>query len=245
MTNQHAVPSPFAVDDFFHELSIPGTVKTVENAGLDDTDLVTHENHIAASGKPEWQSIGVPVHSVPDLLTGTFSQRNLVSQLSAYQHSYHRVDFTPGADSNTGEAEARPEADLGEADVIASQLLDENGQPTGYHTIALDIDYPARLVPSSTPGHYHLYIDAPVAWDDYKIILDALGNAGVIEPGYANASIDRGATYLRLPWVSKDDTPQANLATTAPPASEVAQEMRGVASHAQPTTLDVPTADPF
>lgn len=71
------------------------------------------------------------------------------------------------------------------------------------HKVVLDIDLPAQLLPSSTPGHFHLLIDHEVPWDKYVNLLNALAEAGVIEEGYAGASIARGWTAVRLPWVKK------------------------------------------
>lgn len=63
----------------------------------------------------------------------------------------------------------------------------------------------ARWVPSSTPGHGHLYIDAILWWDEYEALLQAFAWAGLVEPGYVGASMRRRATHLRLPWVRKFD----------------------------------------
>lgn len=72
------------------------------------------------------------------------------------------------------------------------------------HTLAIDVDLPARLLPSSTPGHFHLYIDEPaMSWRQYKRVLKALMRAGIIEKGYYKASVRRRATHLRLPGVAK------------------------------------------
>lgn len=72
------------------------------------------------------------------------------------------------------------------------------------HFPVLDIDFPCRLVESETPGHHHLFIDKAVTWDAYVGVLAALAAAGIIEPGYANASIARGATFVALkPWKNK------------------------------------------
>lgn len=86
---------------------------------------------------------------------------------------------------------------LDEADAISSELAD------GRHAPAIDLDVPARLIPSTTEGHAHLYIDVPMSWRQYKRLLRALVAAGVVEPGYYKASRRRGATFLRLPWVRK------------------------------------------
>jgi hypothetical protein len=74
----------------------------------------------------------------------------------------------------------------------------------GWHTVMVDIDKDVRLVPSTTSGHWHLYIDVAMPWWRYRKLLRALKNAGIIEPGYYRASIMRGHTALRLPWVKKE-----------------------------------------
>ncbi|WP_426940284.1 hypothetical protein [Pseudarthrobacter sp. S6] len=85
-----------------------------------------------------------------------------------------------------------------DAEVVSSLDLD-----TYMHRPVLDIDIPAALIPSSTPGHHHLYIDKPMTPLQYVDLLKALTAAGIIEEGYAAASIERGYTSARLPWVKK------------------------------------------
>ena len=77
------------------------------------------------------------------------------------------------------------------------------GDRKRFHFPVLDLDVPAHLVPSSTSGHSHLYIDKLLSWDQYKELLTALAKAGIIEDGYAGASIARGHTAVRLPWKRK------------------------------------------
>lgn len=86
------------------------------------------------------------------------------------------------------------------AELVSSEI---EGHP-GWHTLMLDIDAPARLIESSTPGHFHLYVDVPMRWGRYRRLLGALANAGVIESGYRKASVSKKATHLRPPWVEKD-----------------------------------------
>jgi hypothetical protein len=64
-------------------------------------------------------------------------------------------------------------ANHGDAQVVSSEIYD-----TDRHAPVLDIDVPAYLVPSSTPGHSHLYI-------------------------YVKASIRRRHTAVRVPWLKK------------------------------------------
>ena len=98
---------------------------------------------------------------------------------------------------------------LGVADIITSMVLhtDEykNRTPTQMHTFVVDIDLPATLMPSSTPGHSHLYIESYMSWSQYVKVLDAMAEAGIIEYGYVNASKARGFTAVRLPWIRRND----------------------------------------
>ena len=86
---------------------------------------------------------------------------------------------------------------------LATSLL-----PDGRHAPVLDLDIPHRLVSSSTPGHSHLFLDVPMSWRSYKKLLKALAKAGIIEPGYRDASLRRGHTAVQMPWVKKA-APQA------------------------------------
>ena len=91
---------------------------------------------------------------------------------------------------------------IADANVCTSVRLDTEDR----HAVLLDLDVPAALVPSSTPGHSHLYVDVSVPTETYFRLLDVLAEAGVIETGYANVSKHRGGTSLRLPWIKKPDT---------------------------------------
>lgn len=73
------------------------------------------------------------------------------------------------------------------------------------HQIVLDIDHPAWLVKSTTPDHHHLYIEVPdgIPFEEWTEVMLALANAGVIEDGYYHASIKRGFSAVRLPWIKK------------------------------------------
>lgn len=89
---------------------------------------------------------------------------------------------------------------LNEANVVTSRVgVGES------HKVAIDIDMDAALVPSSTPGHFHLIIDRELSWTSYAQLLIALESAGLIQTGYLNASLKRGATVLRTPWTKKAD----------------------------------------
>lgn len=76
----------------------------------------------------------------------------------------------------------------------------------GTHKPVLDIDMPVKAIPSSTPGHFHLYIDKEMSWDDYVKLMKVMAEVGILEEGYVNASISREYSACRLPWVKKGDT---------------------------------------
>lgn len=73
----------------------------------------------------------------------------------------------------------------------------------GRHVVAIDIDKPVELHPSTTEGHFHLLIDHEMSWDSYRALLLALAAAGIVEEGYAYASVKHGRSYLRPPGVRK------------------------------------------
>lgn len=73
----------------------------------------------------------------------------------------------------------------------------------GYHRPMLDLDFPAAVLPSSTEGHCHLYIDKALTWEQYEKLLDVMAEVGLLEEGYVRASKARKCTFLRLPWIRK------------------------------------------
>ena len=103
----------------------------------------------------------------------------------------------PGYDGQDYEATL----DVNEASVTTSLIAGLDNM----HKPVLDIDMPVKVLPSTTKGHFHLYIDKVMTWGQYKKLLKALAKAGIIETGYVGASEARGFTAVRLPWVKKND----------------------------------------
>lgn len=101
--------------------------------------------------------------------------------------------------------EREPAPSIAEANVSTSIREDADD----CHALLIDLDVPAWLIPSSTEGHSHLYVDAKIPTQTYFALLDCLADAGVIQRGYANSSKHRGGTALRLPWIKKSDTAPA------------------------------------
>ena len=94
--------------------------------------------------------------------------------------------------SVTGKVEEHPEPNL------ISSLTDK-----GTHAPALDIDFPIHAVPSSTPGHFHLYIEKELSWSEYEELLRVLAKVGIIEEGFYQQARKFQQTYLRLPYIKK------------------------------------------
>lgn len=84
-----------------------------------------------------------------------------------------------------------------QANVITSLL------PNGNHAPCIDLDFPAHLVPSTTPGHFHLYLEQELSWSDYEKLLKAMNEVGLIEDGYLKRAVEIKQTILRLPYVKK------------------------------------------
>lgn len=96
-----------------------------------------------------------------------------------------------------------------EANLVTSTLVDQSSssgtKTTVLHAPVLDIDFDAKLIPSSTPGHFHLYLQKAMTWDDYVVLLNALGNTGILEPGYVASALRRGYSSVRKPGVYKQE----------------------------------------
>lgn len=78
-------------------------------------------------------------------------------------------------------------------------------QPESIHYPVIDVDLPCLFVPSTTPGHGHLYIDHPLRWVDFVRLLELLAELGIVEQGYVEACKREGFASVRLPWIKKTD----------------------------------------
>jgi hypothetical protein len=151
----------------------------------------------------DWGDLWKPA---PDLPPAT-EMDAVMGNLSKFEHPTYRVDFNYASTKDdhdydvTMVNESREKAPIEESHVWSSEIA--SGPNQGMHVVALDVDESVRLVPSSTPGHWHLVIDKPVSWPRYIEVLGALADAGIVERGYLDASIARGHTALRLPWIRK------------------------------------------
>jgi hypothetical protein len=90
----------------------------------------------------------------------------------------------------------------GEANLVGS-LVDGTLGELSWHMPVIDLDFDAHLEPSSTEGHFHLYLNRMMTWDRYAAFLKALYEARIIEQGFYEMSIARGQSYVRYPGVKK------------------------------------------
>lgn len=93
-----------------------------------------------------------------------------------------------------------PVASSDEANIVTS-LVDGKEKT---HAAVLDLDFPHVYVPSSTPGHGHLYIDKEMDEETYWLFLEMLVDLELLEPGYYQASKARGYSAVRLPHIKKE-----------------------------------------
>jgi hypothetical protein len=111
--------------------------------------------------------------------------------------------------------------DIERANLITSIVeaggLSHLGGDFAMHKVVIDVDLPVRVIESSTPGHFHLFIDHEMTWLTYVALLRALTAAGIVEPGYLAAAQGRGHTAVRLPWVRKPAVVPAPLPLPAAP----------------------------
>lgn len=151
---------------------------------------------------------------------------------------YNKPDLD--TQDNYGDADIIAVADPNLANLIGSKD-DVNGN---LHAPCLDIDYPIEVYPSSQVGHHHLYLNKLISWTSYKQVLLALSNAGLIETGYAFASIKAGQSYLRPVGVIKPggvpETKQI-LVENAKLRQENYELKAQLKNYIQPLAVDIPT----
>lgn len=121
--------------------------------------------------------------------------------------------------------EPDPEND-GDANLYGSAVEDGKLRDETMHRPVLDLDLPATLVASSTPGHHHLTIDLSMTWDRYVGLLQALAEFGIIQEGFLQASLARGGSFVRLPTVRKEATDNTYDAAPRVPVAAGADEDR-------------------
>lgn len=70
-------------------------------------------------------------------------------------------------------------------------------------SIAIPLVVPARLVPSSSPGHHHLYLETVLTWSVYNELLRRMADAELIERNWHAMCERRKMGLLRKPGIGK------------------------------------------
>lgn len=60
-----------------------------------------------------------------------------------------------------------------------------------------EFQVPVRLLPSRSSGHHHFFIERAVPWRGCERLLVALRKAGLVDPRWADRSLDFRMMYLR------------------------------------------------
>lgn len=105
---------------------------------------------------------------------------------------YYNYDLASGEKTTYSGSEKNKEVKTeNEANLISSLTINNT------HAPVIDLDLPARLLPSKTEGHYHLYLDVEMDEDDYFKLLKVMAEVGLVEDGYYKASLKKGASFVR------------------------------------------------
>ena len=86
----------------------------------------------------------------------------------------------------------------GQSSNLVSSITDDGKQMP-----IIDMDFPHKMMRSSTDGHSHLYIDVSMSKTKWFFLMWGLWQAGVIELGYFIWSIRRGGNFVRTPYTRK------------------------------------------
>lgn len=86
---------------------------------------------------------------------------------------------------------------------LVSSLVHEDDGFGDWHEPVIDIDLPCMLIPSTQPGHFHLYINKGMPFDTMVEMLEAMAKAGVVQYGFVEHTKRRGRAMVRYPGVTK------------------------------------------
>ncbi|KKR09437.1 MAG: hypothetical protein UT43_C0009G0009 [Parcubacteria group bacterium GW2011_GWC1_39_29] len=79
-------------------------------------------------------------------------------------------------------------------------------QPDSGLTSILEVEFPIQLIPSTTPRHYHLYLDRKISWEQYMLVLKSAYETGIINRGFYEMSIKNGQSMVLLPGKDRAET---------------------------------------
>jgi hypothetical protein len=109
------------------------------------------------------------------------------------------TDYGPSSDNNV-EVRGYETDEVALANLVSSKVKRSHS-----HRPIIDIDFPAALVPSSTPGHSHLYLDKKMSEKDFAALVEVMHRVGIIADGNLNQWDRHCALFVRTPWVKKKE----------------------------------------
>lgn len=125
-----------------------------------------------------------------------------IFKLPSFVHN-HQLAYINSSSNPDYDGQNTPTDSLKQAEVILSTVEgDYKGEKL--HKPVLDIDMAVAVLPSSTEGHHHLFIDHEMTWSQYEKLLTVLADVGIIERGYLGACKARKHSAVRLPWIKKE-----------------------------------------
>jgi hypothetical protein len=212
--NMAAHLTPAELDELDDYAGSEHSMTLIDNTGMAAPTMTPDQQALfnRLSGGPDTLPSGTPLTARQQLLTwlqGPVATPVPVreSPLPGQELQIVKFEKDYGEEYETRTATTSLES----ATSISSRVMGGAASPmTEMHKPVLDIDMPVKAIESSTPGHYHLYIDKELSWEDYELLLRTLAAVGIIEPGYLDASVMRQHTSVRLPWVRKDAATLAN-----------------------------------
>jgi hypothetical protein len=119
-------------------------------------------------------------------------------------NKFYKAALKPGTQSfDPDYDDHRTEAGPEQANLISSHAFTSVDGVT-YHYPMIDLDLNAALIPSSTEGHFHLYLNRTISHDKYRKMLEAMVEAGIVQKGILGQFDKYGSTTLRLPHIKKE-----------------------------------------
>lgn len=73
------------------------------------------------------------------------------------------------------------------------------------HTPIIDLDIEHMIVPSTTPGHGHLYINKEITYNQYLSLLEKMAECGIVQRGIVGQCQKYKGTTVRLPHIKKEN----------------------------------------
>ena len=141
------------------------------------------------------------------ILDGVFrrrweGERQKLEPWGSWMHSTY-LDTAPAGVFESEESRSRLPGWDGANLIYSKWQHDARPDAEADHMPMFDIDLEMRVVPSSTPGKGHLYINKPMPWAKVEALLAALVEAGIVHRNYLKHSQARGYTCLRPAFISK------------------------------------------